>query len=104
MPAPTMSATLMPDCLYALFMPTFLHALMLSDIACLWLTQVLAVSVSAVTDLWMRQAFVKADQLQQQQQQQRFALAVSQDTAATTAVRRKAVKRVMRTTMGTSST
>ena len=94
--------------IYALFMPTFLHALMLSDIACLWLTQVLAVSVSAVTDLWTRQAFVKADQLQQQQQQQqqqqRVAISASQDTAATSAVSRKAVKRAMRTTMGSSST
>ena len=85
-----MYAPSLPDCLYALFMPTFLHALTLSVIDCLWRTQVLAVSVSAVTDLWTRQAFAKADQLQQQQQQQqRVAISASQDTAATSAVNRK---------------
>ena len=49
-----------------------LHALMLyfSDIVYICGAQVLAVAVSAVTDLWTRQAFVKAEQLQQQQQRQ----------------------------------
>ena len=67
-----------------------LHCLS-TDAACLWLTQVLAVAVSGVTDLWTRQAFVKAEQLQQQQQQQQqqqrqqHDVPVRQETAATCA-------------------
>ena len=83
-----------------------LHPCMLTDAACLWCTQVLAVAVAAVTDLWTRQAFVKADGLQRQQQQQRDAMPVSEATvcqeaaAATSAVNRKAVKGVTTTGRG----
>ena len=79
---------------------------MLTDAACLWCTQVLAVAVAAVTDLWTRQAFVKADGLQRQQQQQRDAMPVSEApvcqeaAAATSAVNRKAVKGVTTTGRG----
>ena len=70
----------------------------------MWLAQVLAVAVSAVMDLWTRQAFVKAEQLQQQQQQQGGDVPVSHEAAVTCAVveSQKAVKRVI-TTGGTSS-
>ena len=48
-------------------------------------------AVSAVTDLWTRQAFVKAEQLQQQG----GAVAVNQETAATSAgMGKKVVKSV----------
>ena len=90
-----------------------LHALMLyfSDIVYICGAQVLAVAVSAVTDLWTRQAFVKAEQLQQQQQRQGVAtpgqqggatpvsqrqgdVPVSPETAETIAVKgQKAVER-----------
>ena len=57
--------------------------------SCGSLAQVLAVAVSAVTDLWTRRAFVKAVQLQQRQ---RDATPVSQETDAANAASRKAVK------------
>ena len=59
-----------------------------SEAASVWLTQVLAVAVSAVTDLWTRQAFVKADQLQGDATQ-----SASRETDASIAViSRKAVQ------------
>ena len=67
---------------------------------CMWLAQVLAVAVSAVTDLSTRQAFVKAEQLQQQGGD----VPVSHEAAVTCAVveSQKAVKRAI-TMGGTSS-
>ena len=68
--------------------------------ACGSLAQVLAVAMSAVTDLRTRQAFVKVEQLQQQQQQQQGgAVPAGAEAAAAKSVvmSQKAVKRVAAT-------